>query len=203
MKLFCVAKSQAVYTPANKEGHFGLNLTHYSHFTSPIRRYPDLLVHRGILSVLGFEDGLSDQNREDMVLLGNDTSMKERRAEQAERDATDRFMTQYLTERVGEFFKVYVSGVNKAGLFVNVLDMGASGLIPMNRLGDDYYIYKENPGRLEGRRTQKRFFLGDRLKVKLIEADQTKGRLTFELESARSKEKKPGPPKFRRKRFRK
>ncbi len=195
-------QSQAVYTPANK-GHFGLNLTHYSHFTSPIRRYPDLLVHRGVLSVLGFDDGLSTQNREDMVLLGNDTSMKERRAEQAERDATDRFMTQYLTERVGEFFKVYVSGVNKAGLFVNVLDMGASGLVPMNRLGDDYYIYKENPGRLEGRRTRRRFFLGDRLKVRLIEADQTKGRLTFELEGVRTKEKKQGKSKPRRKRFKK
>lgn len=174
-------QSQAVYTPQNK-GHFGLNLTHYSHFTSPIRRYPDLLVHRGIVGILGYADGLSDAEKEDMTFLGNDTSTKERRAEGAERDATDRFMTQYLSERINEEFSVYVSGVNKAGLFVNIIGVGASGLIPMNQLGQDYYIFKENPSRLEGRRTHRRFFLGDRLKVKLIEADQVKGRLTFSLE---------------------
>lgn len=190
-------QSQAVYTPQNK-GHFGLNLTHYSHFTSPIRRYPDLLVHRGIVGILGYSDGLSDAEKEDMTFLGNDTSTKERRAEGAERDATDRFMTQYLSERINEKFSVYVSGVNKAGLFVSIIGVGASGLIPMNQLGQDYYIFKENPSRLEGRRTRHRFFLGDRLTVKLIEADQVKGRLTFSLEEKSAKVVRPNAKPRRR-----
>ncbi|OFW69377.1 MAG: hypothetical protein A2621_00995 [Alphaproteobacteria bacterium RIFCSPHIGHO2_01_FULL_41_14] len=178
-------QSQAVYSSENI-GHFGLNLTHYSHFTSPIRRYPDLLVHRGILSLLGYEkDGLSKSNAQDMAFLGRETSHKERRAEGAERDAMDRYMTQYLAPRVGEYFKVYVSGISKAGLFVTLPDIGASGLVPMNRLGDDYYMYLERPTRLEGRRSRKKFSFGDLLKVKLLDADLVKGRLTFELEPER------------------
>ena len=195
-------QSQAIYTPDNK-GHFGLHLSHYCHFTSPIRRYPDLLVHRGILSVLKEQDALTAEEREDIGFLGNDTSTKERRAESAERDAVDRFMTEYLSERVGEYFNVYVSGVNKAGLFVSILNVGASGLIPMNRLGQDYFIFKEQPNRLEGRWTKKQFSLGDTLKVKLIEADQMKGRLTFELEEGRrpsSPSNRVSPGQKRRKR---
>lgn len=175
-------QSQAVYSPHNI-GHFGLNLTHYSHFTSPIRRYPDLLVHRGILSVLGYKkDGLSEVEAQEMESLGRETSQKERRAEGAERDAMDRYMTHYLAPRLGEYFDVYVSGINKAGLFVTLPDIGASGLVPMNRLGNDYYMYREHPTRLEGRRSRKKFSFGDLLKVKLLEADLVKGRLTFELE---------------------
>ena len=178
-------QSQAVYSPENI-GHFGLNLTHYSHFTSPIRRYPDLLVHRGILSILGYKsDGLSQAEAEEMASLGRETSQKERRAEGAERDAMDRYMTHYLAPRLGEYFNVYVSGINKAGLFVTLPDIGASGLVPMNRLGDDYYMYREHPTRLEGRRSRKKFSFGDLLKVKLLEADLVKGRLTFELEAER------------------
>jgi ribonuclease R len=177
-------QSQAVYSPQNT-GHFGLNLTHYSHFTSPIRRYPDLLVHRGILSLLGYKDGLSEHSAQDMTFLGRDTSHKERRAEGAERDAMDRYMAQYLAPRVGEYFKVYVSGISKAGLFVTLPDIGASGLVPMNRLGNDFYIYREQPTRLEGRRTKHKFMFGDVLKVKLLDADLVKGRLSFELEPER------------------
>ncbi|MDC0349292.1 VacB/RNase II family 3'-5' exoribonuclease [Alphaproteobacteria bacterium] len=193
-------QSQAIYSTENM-GHFGLNLKHYSHFTSPIRRYPDLLVHRGILSILGYkEDGLSENNLKGMDFLGDDTSSKERRAEGAERDAMDRYMTHYLSPRTGEYFNVYVSGINKAGLFVTIPKMGASGLVPMNRLGDDYYIYLENPTRLEGRRTRQKFSFGDTLKVKLLDADLIKGRLTFELDSGgnnRSKKGGKGPKKRR------
>lgn len=190
-------QSQAVYSPQNT-GHFGLNLTHYSHFTSPIRRYPDLLVHRGILSLLGYKkDGLSERNAQDMTFLGRETSQKERRAEGAERDAMDRYMAQYLAPRVGEYFKVYVSGISKAGLFVTLPDIGASGLVPMNRLGNDFYIYREQPTRLEGRRSKLKFMFGDTLKVKLLDADLVKGRLTFELEAERknnhSKHRKKKP----------
>lgn len=183
-------QSQAVYSPQNI-GHFGLHLTHYSHFTSPIRRYPDLLVHRGILSVLGYtEDGLPAAQAQEMAALGKETSQKERRAESAERDAMDRYMTHYLAPRLGEYFKVYVSGISKAGLFVTLPDIGASGLVPMNRLGDDYYMYRERPTCLEGRRTRHKFSFGDELKVKLLEADLVKGRLTFELEPQRTPDRK-------------
>jgi ribonuclease R len=180
-------QSQAIYSPKNM-GHFGLNLNHYCHFTSPIRRYPDLLVHRGILSILGYaQEGLSKENISEMAFLGTETSSKERRSESAERDAMDRYMTHYLAPRVGEYFKVYISGISKAGLFVSLPHIGASGLVPMNRLGNDYYIYRESPARLEGRRSRHKFSFGDILKVKLIDADIVKGRITFELEAADSR----------------
>jgi ribonuclease R len=174
------SQSQAVYRP-NNIGHFGLNLDHYAHFTSPIRRYADLLIHRSLLSILGYkEDGLPEGDGRNFEGYGVHISMAERRAQGAERDAMDRYMTHYLEGRVGEVFDVYVTGITKAGLFVNIAHLGASGLVPMRLMGDDYYVYKEFPTRLEGRRTRRVFSFGDPMRVKLLEADTTKGRLTFE-----------------------
>ncbi len=175
-------QSQAVYSPHNI-GHFGLNLKDYCHFTSPIRRYPDLLVHRGLLSILGDkQEGLpANLGNKDFEELGRKTSSTERRAVSAERDAMDRYMTHYLAPRKGEKFEVCVTGISRMGLFVNIKGVGASGLVPMGFLGNDYYIFLENPTRIQGRRTGKTFAFGDILEVYLLEADLTKGRLTFGL----------------------
>ncbi len=174
------SQSQALYRPKNI-GHFGLNLEHYAHFTSPIRRYADILVHRGLLSIMGYkEDALPEGDAKNFEEYGAHISIAERRAQGAEREAMDRYMTHYLAGRQGETFEVYISGITKAGLFVNIPHMGASGLVPMRLMSDDYYIYKELPTRLEGRRTRRVFSFGDPMTVKLLEADTTKGRLTFE-----------------------
>jgi ribonuclease R len=175
-------QSQAVYSPHNI-GHFGLHLKDYCHFTSPIRRYPDLLVHRGLLSILGYEqEGLpSGVGEKDFEELGRETSSTERRAVSAERDAMDRYMTHYLAPRKGEKFESCITGMSRIGLFVSIKGVGASGLVPMGFLGNDYYIFLENPTRIQGRRTGKTFAFGDILEVYLLEADLTKGRLTFGL----------------------
>lgn len=174
------SQSQALYQPTNI-GHFGLNLTHYAHFTSPIRRYADVLVHRALLSTLGYkDDGLPLGSLKHFDEYGQHISTVERRAQGAEREAMDRYKTHFLSNRVGDIFDVYVTGITKAGLFVTIPEFNASGLVPLRLMQDDYYLYRENPTCLEGRRTRKKFGFGDPLKVRLLEADLTKGRLTFD-----------------------
>lgn len=175
-------QSQAIYTPENI-GHFGLSLTHYAHFTSPIRRYADLLVHRGLLRTLGHigDDALPQVSEGTFAEWGEHISIAERRAASAERDSKDRYMTAYLEPKIGETFEVYVTGVTHSGLFVTIPDLGASGLVPMNTLGNDYFIFREHPTRLEGRRTRVVFGYGDHLTVTLRDADLLKGRMTFAL----------------------
>ncbi|MEI8321031.1 MAG: VacB/RNase II family 3'-5' exoribonuclease [Alphaproteobacteria bacterium] len=171
-------QKQAVYGPHNI-GHFGLNLKEYCHFTSPIRRYPDILVHRGLLTALGLDDDLPDKSVEAFEELGRSCSASERRAVSAERDAMDRYMASYFAPKIGEVFTGYISTITHAGLFVKVNNVGATGFIPMGSMRDDFYIFKENPARLEGRRRRKTFNLGDTIKAKLIEADLVRGRLLF------------------------
>lgn len=175
-------QSQAVYTPENI-GHFGLSLKNYAHFTSPIRRYADLLVHRGLLRTLGHvgDDVLPQVDENTFAEWGEHISVAERRAASAERDSKDRYMTMYLEPKLDETFEVYVTGVTHSGLFVTIPGLGASGLVPINTLGNDYFIYREHPTRLEGRRTRVVFGYGDHLTVTLREADLIKGRLSFAL----------------------
>lgn len=192
------SQSQALYQPKNL-GHFGLNLSHYAHFTSPIRRYADILVHRALLRTLGYEeDALPSKDGYNFEEYGGHISTLERRAQSAERDAMDRYMTHYLSGREGEAFDVYVTGVTKAGLFVTIPNLNASGLVPLRLMDDDYYIYRENPTRLEGRRCKRKFGFGDFLKVRLLEADLTKGRLSFEPLLEEGKQISKGQ-KFKRK----
>ena len=175
-------QSQAIYTPENV-GHFGLSLTNYAHFTSPIRRYADLLVHRGLLRTLGHtgDDVLPQVDDNTFAEWGEHISVAERRAASAERDSKDRYMTAYLEPKIGESFEVYVTGVTHSGLFVTLPNLGASGLVPMNTLGNDYFVYREHPTRLEGRRSRVVFGYGDHLTVTLQDADVLKGRMTFAL----------------------
>jgi len=170
-------QAQALYHPENI-GHFGLSLKKYSHFTSPIRRYADIIVHRSLISSLKLgEDGLPPDA--DLEAIGEQISFTERRAAAAERAATERYVTLYLKDKVGETFKGTISGVTSFGLFVTLEHSGADGLIPMATLRDDFYLYEERKHRLIGRRTRKMYTLGDSIIVILKEVDTLTNSITL------------------------
>jgi ribonuclease R len=174
-------QAQAVYDPANI-GHFGLNLAKYAHFTSPIRRYADLIVHRALIRAFRLgEDGLSDRQIGELPRIAEHISMTERRAMAAERDSTDRYVAAYMEDRVGERFEARVTGVTRFGLFVRLADSGAEGLIPIRALGAGYFRHDERAQSLSDPRRQVRFRLGDPLTVTLLEAAPVTGGLRFGL----------------------
>jgi ribonuclease R len=201
-----VLRSQAlaVYSPDNI-GHFGLALRRYAHFTSPIRRYADLLVHRALIAGLGLGDGGLDPARpEDFVALGDDLSRCERRAVSAERDAADRYVASFLAARVGESFSARISGVTRFGLFVTLAETGADGLVPISTLPRDYYDHDERSHRLVGRTHGREYRLGEKVEVRLREADAVTGGMLFELlegdqtaEAAQPVGGRPGLPSHR------
>ncbi|MCC6470802.1 MAG: ribonuclease R [Alphaproteobacteria bacterium] len=178
-----VLRSQAlaVYSPDNI-GHFGLALRRYAHFTSPIRRYADLLVHRGLIAGLGLgEGGLNPAAPEDFTALAEDISRSERRAVSAERDAADRYVASFLAGRVGESFAGRINGVTRFGLFVTLNETGADGLVPISTLPRDFYDHDERGHRLVGRSHGREYRLGEKVEVRLREADTTTGGMLFEL----------------------
>ncbi len=182
------SQTQAYYSPEN-QGHFGLALSKYAHFTSPIRRYSDLLVHRGLVRALRLgEDGLTDAEVEDMDTIGEQISGTERRAMAAERDSTDRYMASYLADHVGDQFIGRVTGVTRFGLFVELEPSGGDGLIPISEIGNDYYYHDEAKHALVGEKTGETYKLGDKLDVRLTEANRLTGGLKLELAG-----KKNGP----------
>ena len=175
------SQSQAEYSPDNI-GHFGLNLRRYAHFTSPIRRYSDLIVHRALISALGLgSDGLTRSEEERLEEISALISASERRAMAAERDTVDRLIAAYLAERVEETFDARISGVTKAGLFVQLPQYGADGFIPVSSLDGDYYIYDESARTLFGERTGKGYQLADRVEVRLVEVAPMAGAMRFEM----------------------
>ena len=174
-------QSQAVYATRNL-GHFGLNLRRYAHFTSPIRRYADLIVHRALISALGFgKDGLTENDIQQMDATAEMISNFERRAMAAERDSSDRYVAAFLSERVGAIFKGRVSGVTRFGLFVSLSETGADGIVPMRSLQDDYYYHDETHHALIGEHHGGVYRLGQMVDVKLVEATPLTGGLRFEL----------------------
>ena len=178
------SQAQAAYSPENI-GHFGLGLARYAHFTSPIRRYADLLVHRALVSGLKLGDGgLPPDCLPDFVEWGEHISATERRAATAEREAVDRYVTAFLADRVGASFAAKVSGVTRFGLFVNLLETGADGLVPVSTLPEDFYEHDEVHHALIGKRTRRQFQLGQMLDVVLHEANQLTGSMLFRLEEA-------------------
>jgi ribonuclease R len=198
-------QAQAVYSPQNL-GHFGLALRRYAHFTSPIRRYSDVLVHRALIAGLRLGDGgLPPIDPEQFAETAAHISDTERRAAAAERDALARYAALYLVDRVGGEFEGRVNGVTRAGLFVTLSESGADGLVPMRNLGDDFYIHDEARHRLVGRRWGRSFTIGDPVRVRLAEANAVTGSLLFALaeEAARVRakrdEKRPGETHSRRK----
>ncbi len=171
------SQAQAVYSPSNI-GHFGLALSRYAHFTSPIRRYADLLVHRGLISGLRLgEGGLPPGAEEEFEEIGARISATERRAAAAERDAMDRYTAAYLSDRVGQVFAGRISGVTRFGLFVTLLDSGADGLVPISTLGGEFWDHDEKIHALVGRRSGKTYRLGERIAVRLVEAEIATGGL--------------------------
>ncbi|MBF0129245.1 MAG: ribonuclease R, partial [Alphaproteobacteria bacterium] len=179
------SQSLAEYNPANI-GHFGLGLSRYAHFTSPIRRYADLLVHRALIAGLGLgPGGLPPDAGTDFPDVATRISAAERRAAAAERDAVNRFAAAFMAERVGATFAARVNGVSRAGLFVTVHDSGADGLVPIGMLGDEYFVHDPARHCLTNRRGDVAFRLGDPLKVILVEAEPVNGSLIFSLADGR------------------
>ena len=175
------SQSQAEYAPKNI-GHFGLNLRRYAHFTSPIRRYSDLIVHRALISALGLgPDGLTGDEEARLEEIAALISASERRAMAAERDTVDRLVAAYLAERINDTFDARISGVTKAGLFVQLPHFGADGFIPVSSLEGDYYIYDEAAHALFGERTRKGFQLADSVEVRLVEVAPLAGAMRFEM----------------------
>lgn len=175
------SQAQAEYAHENY-GHFGLNLDRYAHFTSPIRRYADLIVHRALIAALDLgKDGLTDGEIARLPTIGQHISATERRAMIAERETSDRLLAQFLATKIGAEFVGRVSGVTRSGLFVRLIETGADGFIPASTIGQDYYRYVENLQAMVGDRTGESFRIGDTVTVRLVEAAPVAGALRFEL----------------------
>ncbi len=192
--------SQAVYDPEN-EGHFGLAYKAYTHFTSPIRRYPDLLVHRGIRHVIRSEIECRHVRRvEDaknmqkwriypydtarMISLGEHCSITERRADDATRDVMDFLKCEYIRDHIGEEYEGVISAVTGFGLFVELKDVYVEGLVHISTLQNDYYQFDAVKHRLIGERTRRSFRLGDKLWVRVVDVDLDDRKIDFELTTA-------------------
>lgn len=197
---------QAMYQPDN-EGHFGLGYKAYAHFTSPIRRYPDLLVHRAIRSVIRSgersdyvkrTDGMIQQPRSTyypyelshMLEFGENSSLTERRADEATRDVNSWLKCEYLQDRVGEVFDGLVTAVTSFGLFVELKDLYVEGLVHITALPHDYYHHDASKHRLVGERTRKAYRLGDEVTVQVVRVDLDERKVDFEMSGAQPSRKR-------------
>ena len=175
------SQMQAAYDIDNI-GHFGLALSQYAHFTSPIRRYADLLVHRALIAGLKLgPGGLAPEDHAGLADACEHITATERRAALAERDAIDRYLAAFMTDKVGQHFAARISGVIRFGLFVTVIESGASGLVPISSLPDDFYIHDEARQTLTGRRNGLEFRLTQEVEVRLAEASPVTGGLVFHV----------------------
>jgi ribonuclease R len=184
-------QAQAAYSPSNI-GHFGLALRRYAHFTSPIRRYADLLVHRSLIAAtnaagrdLGAGRLPPDTSDEQMAAIAEHISATERRAAAAERAAIERYRATLLADAIGGTFAGQIGGIADFGVFVTLVETGATGLVPMSNLPADYYDRREAPPRLVGRRFGRTLQLGGSVTVRLLEVDAIGGRLLFRIEEER------------------
>jgi len=193
-------QAQAVYSNDNA-GHFGLNLQRYAHFTSPIRRYADLIVHRALIRALKLgAGGLSDKEMGKLSEVAEHISMTERRAMAAERDSTDRYVAAFMQDRIGATFDARVTGVTRFGLFLRLAETGADGLLPVRALGFEYFRHDEKRHAMIGDRTGTVYKLGDIVAVKLVEAAPLTGGLRFELAEPRGANTRKAAPFVQRKR---
>jgi ribonuclease R len=173
-------QSQAVYSPDNI-GHFGLALQKYAHFTSPIRRYADVLVHRSLIRALRLgDDGLNDDELNRLDQISEHISQTERRSMIAEREANDRYTSYYLADKTGATFAARISSVTHFGLFITLEETGGDGIIPLRLLPDDYYIHDEANHALIGKATKRIYRMSAPITVRLLEADAIKGSTIFE-----------------------
>lgn len=174
-------QAQAVYSPDNI-GHFGLNLAHYAHFTSPIRRYADLTVHRALIRALKLgDDGVTEKEEQRYAETAQHISDTERKSMAAERDATARYISAFLADRIGATFEGRVTGVTRFGLFIRLDETQADGLAPISTLGNERWIHDETAHALVGEQSGERFPLGMRVEVRLEEATPISGGLVFSV----------------------
>ncbi len=189
-------QTQAYYSPANM-GHFGLALGSYGHFTSPIRRYADLLVHRALVSAYDLgPGGLTEGEAAAMEKIGESISMLERRAMEAERDTIDRYVAAYLSEKVGEVLETRITGVTNFGFFATVEGIGGDGLMPVRDIGGEYFRFDEASRTLIGDQSGTVYASGQKLQLRLAEANPVSGALRFEMVEGRgarveSEERRP------------
>ena len=187
------SQTQAYYSPQN-QGHFGLALGSYAHFTSPIRRYSDLLVHRALVGAfdlempapaapigLPFSTALSQEDYKHMARVGELISQHERRAMEAERETVDRYVAAYLSEHVGQVLLTRITSVQSFGFFATVDGLGGDGLVPVSTLGAERFRYDDSDRSLEGERSGERYEQGQMIELRLAEADPVSGALRFEL----------------------
>jgi ribonuclease R len=188
-----VLRSQmpAYYGPKNG-GHFGLNLTHYTHFTSPIRRYADLIVHRALVFNFGLgEGGSSAEELSRLKEISERISDTERRAMAAERNAKDRYIAAFLQDKIDVVFDARISGVTRAGIFLTLDETGADGYVPISKLGLERFIVDEKLKCLVGAQTGDTYKFGARVQARLLEASPVSGGLVFEITSEPEKGKPP------------
>ncbi len=179
------SQTQAYYGPQNS-GHFGLSLGSYAHFTSPIRRYSDLIVHRSLVGAYGLNPqaeatALTKDDAERMKLIGEVISAAERRAMEAERETVDRYVAAFLAMRVGEIVATRITGVTNFGFFATVEGLGGDGLVPISTLGTEYFRFDEAHKSLIGEQTGETFRIGQHIDLRLAEANPISGALRFEL----------------------
>ncbi len=202
-------QTQAYYGPQNA-GHFGLALGSYAHFTSPIRRYADLVVHRALVESNKLGPGGELPTDAEMEKTGEVISQLERRAMEAERETVDRYVAAYLSAHVGEVMEARITGVQNFGFFATVDGVGGDGLVPARDLGREYFRYDEAAQKLVGEETGEEFSLGQRLPLRLVEANPVSGALRFELPDGKGsgsgprpdRPRKPGPPRVLKRRGR-
>ncbi|KAF0192646.1 MAG: ribonuclease R [Gammaproteobacteria bacterium] len=189
--------SQAVYSPENM-GHFGLAYEAYAHFTSPIRRYPDLLVHRAIRQVLaGKKPDTFRYDHADMIAFGEHCSMTERRADDATRDAIDWLKCEYMMDKVGAIYDGIITSVTSFGFFVELDQIYVEGLVHVTALDNDYYHYDPVKHRMAGERTGSAYRLGDKVRVKVVRVDLDEKKIDFSLDEAPKKPKSTGKKRRR------
>lgn len=179
------SQTQAYYAPVN-QGHFGLSLGSYAHFTSPIRRYSDLLVHRSLVGAYKLEPAveqtrLAPADAADMSAVGQSISAAERRAMEAERETVDRYVAAFMSTKLGELVETRITGVKNFGFFATVEGFGGDGLVPVSTLGAERFRYDEAAQALEGEESGDRYVRGMKLTLRLVEADPIGGSLRFEL----------------------
>lgn len=191
------SQTQAYYAPAN-QGHFGLSLGSYAHFTSPIRRYADLVVHRALAGAYALGPGGQLPDGDEMERIGEGISRLERRAMEAERDTVDRYVAAFLSERVGDEVDARITGVQNYGFFATVEGVGGDGLMSVRDLGGEYFRFDEAARMLVGETTGDVYTLGQRLRLRLAEANPVSGALRFELPGGKAAAPPRGPRVLKR-----
>jgi ribonuclease R len=173
---------KARYAPANL-GHFGLAAAHYTHFTSPIRRYPDLVVHRVLRALRHgrIDEGVREELEEDLPEIARHTSEMERRADEAERELVQWKKVRFMADKVGDEFDGYVTGVAAFGLFVELVEHFVEGLVHISSMADDYYRFLDTTHTLRGENTHKVYRLGDRVRVQVVRVDQERRQVDLGL----------------------